>query len=123
MDEFVKTYATEQWQETMEKYGTLSREFVEDYFLIDAETVSIDYIRDEEMEYVDRFYLFGARLRFLCGGEIVTVSCKVPFSYDAYPHRLSAVRDISYSSKASSEFMERFEEIFGQRQRAAEPTR
>lgn len=112
-DEFAETFGTEQWQETVEKYETLSRSFSGDYFLIDAKTVSIDYIRDEERGFYDRFYLIGAKLRFLCGTEIVTVSCKVPLSDCLYPKRLSAVRDISYSPNAPSEFRERFEEIFG----------
>ncbi|MGN0695496.1 MAG: zf-HC2 domain-containing protein [Oscillospiraceae bacterium] len=111
--DYVDCFQTETLSGLEDSYEALIRRFTADYFFIDGDTNSILYITDEEICGIDRFYLYGAKLRFLCDGEIISVSCEIPLG-DLYmfPKRLSSLRNISYSPNTPDEFKERFEEIF-----------
>lgn len=112
-EDYVESFQTETLSELEDEYEALTREFSSDYFFIDGDTNSLLYITDEEICGIDRFYLYGAEFRFHCNGEIISVSCEIPFG-DLYlfPKRLSAVRNISYSPNTPEEFKARFEELF-----------
>lgn len=114
IEDYAECFENETLSELFERYDTLTREFAEDYFFIDGKSTEIQYVRDEELCGFDRSYLYGASIRFLCGGEIITVNCDIPLReyYFYYPNRLSAVQNISYSPNTPDEFKERFEEIF-----------
>lgn len=114
IEDYAECFENETLSELFERYDTLTREFAEDYFFIDGKSTEIQYVRDEESCGFDRSYLYGTSIRFLCGGEIITVNCDIPLReyYFYFPNRPSAVQNISYSPNTPDEFKERFEEIF-----------
>lgn len=86
------------------------REFAEKYTYIDCQCGLPQYIADER----GRYYIQQADLRFIADGEIITVSCKLPFDKSDFPFRLYAVQDIVYSENAPRDFRDTFERIFGE---------
>lgn len=113
---FKSLKSNENLEKLKEKYEDIPKKFASDYCFIDADTREITYVRDDEMTIhpaVSRYYMFSVDLKYLCGGEIVTVSCDVPFEeYGLGPARLTAVSNVSYSDNTPDEFKQRFEEIF-----------
>ncbi|MCH5349450.1 MAG: zf-HC2 domain-containing protein [Oscillospiraceae bacterium] len=89
-----------------------TEKFMAEYSYFGCRNGNTEYIRDEVLYHIDRFVIQHATLLFLRGDELITVDCDVPYSLNAYPYRISAVRNIVYSDNTPDDFKEQFEAIF-----------